>query len=64
MEFAVFGNYGENYGEGIVQGVSFNDNRPVHDPVSENGSHGKGFLQQIEGFPSLIGKLERDPFAG
>jgi len=45
MEFAVFGNYGENCGEGIVRGVSFNDNRPVRNPVSEDGSHGKGFLQ-------------------
>jgi len=64
MEFAVFSNYGENCSEGVVRGISFNDNRPVQDPVSEDGSCGKGFLQQIEGFSSLIGKLEWDPFMG
>jgi len=31
--------------KGVVQGVSFNDNRPVWDPVSKDGSRGKGFLQ-------------------
>ena len=57
------GNYGGDCGEGVVRGISFN-NRLVQDAVSENGSHGKGFLQQIEGFLSLIGKLEWDPFTG
>jgi len=45
MEFAVFGLDGKNRGEGVVRGVSFNDNGPVRDPVSKDGSRGKGFLQ-------------------
>jgi len=64
MELAVFGNNGKNCGEGIVRGISFNDNRSVRDPMSKDRSRGKGFLQQVEGFPSLIGKLEWDAFAG
>jgi len=45
MEFAIFGHNGKNCGEGVVRGVSFNDNRPVRDPMSKDGSRGKGFLQ-------------------
>jgi len=45
MEFAVLGNNGKNSGEGIVRGVSSNDNGPVWDPVSKDRSCGKGFLQ-------------------
>ena len=63
VKFAVFCDNGKDCCEGVVRGISFNDNWSIWDPVSEYQGRGKCLLQYVEGFVGLFGKLERNPFS-
>src|SRR6266511_2661391 len=52
----IFRDNGENGGEGVVGGVSLDDNRVVWDPVREDWSRGKRLLEHLEGCGCLAGE--------
>ena len=48
MNFIFFVNNGKDCSESIVQSISFNDELSIRNPMSENGSRDKCFLERIE----------------
>src|SRR5438309_11034083 len=61
VEMTIFGGDGEDCREGIVRGISFDDDRSVRDPVSKYWGSGECFFEYVEGFTGLLGELIRDP---
>ena len=64
VEMTIFGGDGEDCREGIVRGISFDDDRSVRDPVSKYRGSGECFFEYVEGFAGLLGELIRDPLTG
>src|SRR6266571_5103342 len=62
VEMTIFGGDGEDCREGIVRGISFDDDRSVRDPVSKYWGSGECFFEYVEGFAGLLGELIRDLF--
>ena len=48
MDFIFFIYNGKNYGKNIVQSISFHNELSIGNPMSENGSGGKCFLESVE----------------
>jgi len=48
MNFIIFINNGEDCSESIVQGISFHDELSIGNPMSEDGSGDKCFLERVE----------------
>ena len=49
VEFGVIWRYdGENGGEGVVRGVSFEDDLCVWNPMSQYQSSGEGFFEHVQ----------------
>ena len=63
VKFTIFRDDGKDCHEGVVQGVSFDDNWLIQDPVSEYQGRGKCLLQYVEGFVGLFSELERNSFS-
>ena len=61
VKLAILSGNGEDCREGIVQGIGFDDNRSVWDPVSKYWGSGECFFEYVEGFAGLLGELIRDP---
>ncbi len=64
MQLVVFCDNGENGSEGVVGGVSLDDNWAVWNPVREYWGGSECFLKRGKGCMCLVGKLECDPFVG
>src|SRR6266568_52682 len=62
VEMTIFSGDGEDCREGIVQGISFDDDQSVRDPVSKYRGSGECFFEYVEGFMGLLGELIRGPF--
>jgi len=61
VKLAILSGNGEDCREGIVQGIGFDDNRSVWDPVSKYWGSGKCVFEYVEGFVGLLSELIRDP---
>ena len=57
----VFETYGDDGSEGVVGGISLNDNRNVRDLLGQCWSRGEDLLEGVEGFLALFGP---DPRSG
>jgi len=64
VEMTIFGGDGEDCHEGIVRGISFDDDWLIQDPVSKYWDSGECFFEYVEGFAGLLGELIRDPLTG
>src|SRR6266545_5349421 len=64
MYFVIFRYNVENGGEGVVGGVSLDDNRAVWDPVRKDWSRGKRLLERLEGCACLVTEQECSSLAG
>jgi len=48
INFIIFINNGEDCSESIVQSISFHNELSIGNPISENGSRSKYFLERVE----------------
>ena len=53
----------ENGSEGIVGGVSFENDLHVWNPMSQYWSSGEGFFQHFEGFPAFWSEIPNNSFS-
>ena len=60
MNFIIFINNGEDCSESIVQSISFHDKLSIRNPMSENQSEGKCFLERVESILTGEVKLPRN----
>ena len=56
MNFIIFVNNREDCSESIIQGISFHNKLSIRNPMSENRSRGKCFLERVENI--LTGEVE------
>ena len=56
MNFIIFVNNGEDCSKSIVQGIGFYNELSIGNPMSENRSRGKCFLERVESI--LTGGVE------
>ena len=57
VEFIFGSEDGEDCSEGVVGGISFNDNLGVRNPMGKNRSRSESLLERPEGFPTSIGEV-------
>ena len=64
MNFIIFVNNGENCSESIVRGISFHNELSIGNPMSENRSRGKCFLEKVESILTGGVELSRNVLLG
>jgi len=64
INFIIFVNNGEDCSESIVQGISFHDELSIRNPISEDRSGGKCFLEIVESILTGGVKLPRNVLLG
>jgi len=64
VNFIIFINNGEDCSESIVQDISFHDELSIGNPMSEDGSEGKCFLERVESIYTGGVELPRNVLLG
>jgi len=64
VNFIIFINNGEDCSKSIVRGISFHDELSIRNPMSEDGSGGKYFLERVESIYTGGVKLLRNVLPG
>ena len=63
VDFGVVQRYNrENGSEGVVRGISFEDDLCVWNPMSQNQSSGEGFFEHFKEFPAFQGEIPNNSF--
>ena len=53
----------ENGGEGVVEGIGFEDDLCIWNPVGQYRGHGKGLFEGFKGFPAFRSEVPSDPLS-
>jgi len=64
VNFIIFVNNGEDYSESIVRGISFHNELSIGNPMSEDRSGGKCFLERVENILTGGVELPRNVLSG
>jgi len=64
VNFIIFIDNGEDCSESIVRGISFHDELSIGNPMSEDGSGGKCFLERVESIYTGEVELPRNALPG
>ena len=64
MNFIFLINNGKDHSKSIVQSISFHDELSIGNPISENRSRGKCFLERIESIMTGGVKILRNVLPG